>query len=67
MAMPLRSLPAPGQHLRCRADDARGRLQQALDGKGEGGGGGLTGVIGGAVGIATLKAALDIAQSKRRN
>ncbi|WP_313927968.1 hypothetical protein [Pseudoxanthomonas sp.] len=41
--------------------------QQALDGKGEGGGGGLTGVIGGAVGIATLKAALDIAQSKRRN
>ena len=28
--------------------------QQALDGKGEGGGGGLTGVIGGAVGFATL-------------
>lgn len=41
--------------------------QQALDGKGNAGGGGLTGVIGGAVGIATLKAALEIAQSRRRN
>ena len=40
--------------------------QQALDGKGESGGG-LGSAIGGAVGIATLKAALEIAQSKRRN
>ena len=40
--------------------------QQALDGKGEAGGG-LGSAIGGAVGIATLKAALEIAQSKRRN
>ena len=40
--------------------------QQALAGKGESGRG-LGSAIGGAVGIATLKAALEIAQSKRRN
>lgn len=41
--------------------------QQALEGKGDSGGGGLTGAIGGVVGIATLKAALEVAQSRRRN
>lgn len=44
--------------------------QQALEGKGSsstGTGGGLGGLIGGAVGIGTLKLALDAAQSRRRH
>jgi len=42
--------------------------QQALEGKGgASGSGGLGGLIGGAVGIGTLKLALDAAQSRRRH
>jgi hypothetical protein len=42
--------------------------QQALEGKGSASGpGGLGGLIGGAVGIGTLKLALDAAQSRRRH
>ncbi len=42
--------------------------QQALEGKGSASGvGGVGGLIGGAVGIGTLKLALDAAQSKRRH
>jgi hypothetical protein len=42
--------------------------QQALEGKGNTSGpGGLGGLIGGAVGIGTLKLALDAAQSRRRH
>lgn len=42
--------------------------QQALEGKGSSSGpGGVGGLIGGAVGIGTLKLALDAAQSKRRH